>query len=50
MAGTLRGFKVHGAFDRKSDARKKEKEVHGFILERKIKGKKRFVVLTHRFM
>jgi len=49
MAGRLRKFKVHGAYKSKADARKKERSKscnkQCFILERMVKGVKRFIVL-----
>jgi hypothetical protein len=52
MAGNLRNFTVHGAFDKKEDAKREEKKVHGFILKRKVRGHTRFIVLKpkSRFM
>jgi hypothetical protein len=50
MAGILGKFKVHGSYDKKKDAVRKEREVRGFILRRRIRGKIRYVVLTDRFM
>lgn len=44
----LRKFIPHGAFKLKSSAVKRERRVGGFILERKIKGKRRYIVLTRR--
>lgn len=41
-------FKIHGAYKSKSSAMKKEKKVKGFIIPRKIKGKKRYLVLKKR--
>ena len=39
---------IHGAFKSKSDAVKKENKTHGFIVERKIHSKNRYVVLTEK--
>lgn len=39
---------IHGAFKSKAAARKKEKKVKGFILERKVKGQKRFIVMSDK--
>lgn len=39
---------IHGAFKSKTKAKSKEKKVHGFILERKIKGSKRYIVMTKK--
>jgi hypothetical protein len=41
-------FEYHGSYASKSDAVKKEAEVHGFIREHKIGGKTRYYVLTVR--
>lgn len=38
----------HGAFISKNKARVKEKKVGGFILQRKVRGKKRYVVAKKR--
>jgi hypothetical protein len=38
----------HGAFGNKAEAKRKEKQVHGFIREAKIRGEKRFVVMSPR--
>ena len=46
--GTGRKFKFHGGFDHKRDAVAREREVHGFIIERTVKGKKRYFVLTEK--
>lgn len=46
MAGSLRNYNVHGSYHDKAEAVKKEREVHGFIVERDINGKKLYVVLT----
>jgi len=46
MAGKGKKFKFHGSFAKKADAKKKEKEVHGFIKPTKIKGKRRYTVMT----
>jgi hypothetical protein len=46
MAGNLNRFTVHGAFDKKADAKREERKVKGsFILKRKIEGRTRFLVL-----
>lgn len=47
-AGLGYGMAFHGAFSSKSDAKRKEKQVHGFIREAKIRGEKRFVVMSPR--
>lgn len=43
-----RGRKVvfHGAFAHKSDAKRKERKVGGFIRPKRIKGHLRYVVMT----
>lgn len=41
-------MQFHGAFADKKTAKKKEKEVHGFIQPRNIKGQRRFVVMSER--
>lgn len=46
MAGKGKRFDFHGAFAKKEDAVRKEKEVGGFIRERKINGHVRYFVLT----
>lgn len=46
MPGRGKTFDFHGAFADKADAVAKEKEVGGFIRERKILGKLRYIVLT----
>jgi hypothetical protein len=52
VAGKLRKFRVHGAYKRKSDAKRKEKSpaCHGacFIVPRMIRGMKRFLVLEKK--
>jgi hypothetical protein len=52
MSHRLRKFKVHGAYKRKADARRKERSAacggRCFILPRVIKGMKRFIVLEKR--
>lgn len=52
MAGRGRKFKFHGAYKSKSAARSKEKseacDNKCFILPRKIRGGRRFVVLERR--
>lgn len=48
MAGKGKKFDFHGSFASKSDAMVKEKEVSGFIRERKVGGKIRYFVLTER--
>ena len=45
MAGQGRKFTFHGAFDRKEDAKREEKKVHGFIRRAKIRGHLRYVVM-----
>ena len=48
-AGVLRNFIVHGAFEHKRDAVKKEREGKGrWILRRDIDGHLRYVVLSER--
>jgi hypothetical protein len=47
MAFKGRRMKMHGAFASKSDAKKKEGQGSGrYILERTIRGKKRYIVLS----
>jgi hypothetical protein len=48
MAKRGRKFVFHGAYDSKAASKRKEKRVHGFIVERKIKGHRREIVLTRR--
>lgn len=48
MAGKGRRFKFHGAFGKKSDAKRKERSTGGFIRKASIKGKARWLVLTGR--
>jgi hypothetical protein len=48
MAGHGKKFEFHGSFARKEAAVAKEKEVGGFIRERKVRGKPRYYVLTVR--
>ena len=48
MAGGGKKFDFHGSFAKKSEAVAKESEVHGFIREHVINGKKRYFVLTER--
>lgn len=44
-----RRFFIYGSYKRKEDAEEKHKKVAGsWILEREVKGKKRFVVLSER--
>jgi hypothetical protein len=47
-AGKGFGMMFHGAFGSKKEAVKKERQVHGFIQPRTIKGKKRFIVMSER--
>jgi hypothetical protein len=47
-AGQGYGMQFHGAFGSKTDAKKKERAVHGFIQPRTIRGKRRFVVMSER--
>jgi len=52
MAGTLRKFRVHGAYKKKKDAVKKERSevCHDscFILKRRTRRGTRFIVLERR--
>ena len=49
MAGKGKRFNFHGSYSTKSEAVKKEAEVHGFIREHKTPhGKTRYYVLTER--
>jgi len=43
-----RKFLIYGAYGSKAAARRKERAVHGFIIERKVRGSKRYVVLKAR--
>jgi hypothetical protein len=47
-AGQGYGMMFHGAFGSKSDAKKKERQAHGFIKRTKIGGKTRYVVMSER--
>jgi hypothetical protein len=47
-AGVGYGMMFHGAFKDKKDAKKKERQVHGFIQPRNIRGERRFVVMSER--
>ena len=46
--GKGKKFNFHGAFSKKEDAKRKEREVHGFIEETTIRGQKRYVVMTSK--
>jgi len=46
--GEGKKFKFHGSFDSKKSARTREQEVKGFIIERTVKGKRRYFVLTEK--
>jgi len=48
MPGHGKKFDFHGSFKSKTAAMAKEKEVGGFIRERKIEGVTRYFVLTVR--
>jgi hypothetical protein len=48
MAGVGKKFDFHGSFTSKEKAVEKEKEVGGFIRERKVDGRIRYFVLTER--
>jgi hypothetical protein len=48
VAGHGKKFDFHGSFKSKAAAVIKEKEVGGFIRERKIEGVTRYFVLTER--
>lgn len=48
MAGKGKKFDFHGSFADKSAAVEKEREVGGFIRERRVKGKLRYMVMTER--
>jgi len=41
-------FLIYGAYGSKSAARRKERAVHGFIIERKVRGSKRYIVLKRK--
>jgi hypothetical protein len=47
-AGKGFGMMFHGAFGLKSEAKKKERKVDGFIQPRNIRGKRRYVVMSER--
>lgn len=47
-AGKGFGMSFHGAFASKADAKKKERQVHGFIQPRNIRGQRRYVVMSER--
>lgn len=47
-AGKGYGMMFHGNFASKADAKKKERQVHGFIKPTTIKGKRRFMVMSER--
>jgi hypothetical protein len=47
-AGKGFGMMFHGAFGSKEAAKKKERQVHGFIQPRNIRGERRFVVMSER--
>ena len=47
-AGKGYGMMFHGAFGSKKEAQKKERQVHGFIQPRNIKGERRFIVMSER--
>jgi hypothetical protein len=46
LAGKGKKFEFHGAYSDKPSAVEKEREVGGFIKERRIDGKVRYFVLT----
>jgi len=46
--GRGKKFNFHGAFSNKEDAKRKEREVHGFIEETTIRGHRRYVVMTSK--
>jgi len=48
MASKGKKFDFHGSFSSKEKAVEKEKEVSGFIREKKINGETRYFVLTER--
>lgn len=47
-AGKGFGMMFHGAFASKADAKKKERQTHGFIQPRNIRGERRYVVMSER--
>jgi hypothetical protein len=47
-AGTGYGMQFHGSFAEKSDAKRKERQVGGFIKRTSIKGKSRYTVMSER--
>lgn len=48
MAGKGRSFVFHGAFASKTNAKKKERKVRGFVKRIRVRGQTRWVVLTRR--
>ena len=46
MGAVGKKLEFHGKFTNKNDAVKREQEVHGFIRERKVKGRLYYFVLT----
>lgn len=46
MAKRGRQVTFHGAFSKKADARRKERQVGGFIQPRTIRGRRRYVVMS----
>lgn len=48
MAGKGKRFNFHGAFKRKEDAKRKEKQVGGFIKTIKVRGHTRYSVMTRK--
>lgn len=48
MAGRGRKVLFHGAFGTKAKAKRKEKQVGGYIEVFKVRGKRRFGVLTRK--
>jgi hypothetical protein len=48
MAKKGRTVTFHGAFVKKTDAQRKEKKVGGFIRPTRVRGQRRYLVLTRR--
>ena len=48
MAGSGRKVTFHGAYKSKEDAKRKEKQVHGYIEEVTVRGHRRYAVITRK--
>jgi hypothetical protein len=48
MSKRGRSVTFHGAYSSKADAKRKERQVHGFIKRTKVRGSTRYVVMTER--